>query len=131
MARIPSSVTTLPNGQRRTSQQRGPVPILQQSGDRATNDIQRQVQDTSGPIKALPFSDGNLIKDVNFLFGVQVQLEHRLGRPYQGFIAMNLRSAGAVPTTTLRRPLAGDGDLAKHHITLVSDCDGVWDVWVY
>lgn len=128
MPRIPTTVTPRGDGTNIQSQARGPSIPEQKTGNRQIDDLQRQQREGSAPIRSLPFADGNLIADQQFTAGVAKRIEHKLGRPYRGFIQMNLRGA---TVSALFRPLTSDGDLAKFHITLTASATALFDVWVY
>lgn len=126
MPRLPTTVSTQPNGAIALSQLRGTPAVFQQTDDRQVNDAQRQQQEAVQPIKSLPFGNGNLIKDVTILVGQNTVVNHGLGRPYQGFMILNPRegSAGGVISVPTQLP-ALHIQLANSGVRTVSD------VWVY
>jgi hypothetical protein len=77
-------------------------------------------------IKALPFGDGNLITGVSFVAGQGVQVQHRLGRPWRGYLPMNVAGGNAAFSRSVPNA-ATDGAF----ITITSSANCTADVWVY
>lgn len=129
-ARIPTTVVTLPNGVIRRSSAAVPLQGAVQTGDRALDEVQTRMRAENAPAGGLPFGNGNMIKGVAFVATVPKVIQHGLGKPYAGYLVMNIISTAAdvLPRRVTPDP---DGALAKFQITLTAAVTCTADVWVY
>jgi hypothetical protein len=92
-------------------------------------DHQQAVDDATTPARSVPFFGGILHKNIAFSAGVDLVLEHRLNRPYQGFFPLRVRAgtpAGAYPVEITQASSLND-----KQITLRTSQFAIADVWVY
>lgn len=113
----------------RVTQVTGPTPLARiQTGDRLQQDAQRQTEAGTQSARALPFGDGNLIANVAMGGGVNVDISHRLGRPYQGWIVVRLQATIA---TTIIEPSTLDPSLKDRLIRLKASSTCTVDLWIF
>lgn len=91
MPRIPSRISGST-----VTQTLGTTPIGRVvTGDYHAQAAQRAAEAGTAPSRALPFGDGNLIADIPLLAGTAKDIDHRLGRKYQGWIIVRLQTTAA------------------------------------
>lgn len=127
MARIPN-IFNLSLARNKVSQINGPSQLVQQTKDRQINDLQRAGQQAVAQVKALPFADGNMFTNITLAAMATTTFNHNLGRAYTGFIIC--RTRGTLPVSIVEIPQSQPA-LAASFISLKSNTDCVFDVWVY
>ncbi len=128
--RVPTIVSTLPNGTVKRARANVAARGRVFTGDQNADEMQRRLRAEAAPAGSLPFGNGNLIAGQNFSTGVQLIVNHGLGRPFQGFFLVNPRGyASGVPAATF----FGETPLTLSSIRIVLYGLGVFtaDVWVY
>lgn len=111
-----------------SSVRKGAVLPIEQTTDRATNQLQKNVSKALNGIKSLPFGDGNLIVGQTFTNGATAVVKHGLGVACAGFLIMNPRAL------TAGVPLATNTTAAANLVTTLSLlAAGTFtaDVWCY
>lgn len=98
---------------------------VEKFGERAIDQLQRNMLEALRPLLACPIVGGNLFTDVPFTNGVPKQLPHMLERSYAGFIV----TRSFVPVAIVEA--SQEDGLAGRFITLQSDVDATVDVYVF
>jgi hypothetical protein len=101
----------------------GALPKLDQvkTNDETLERLQRALQDWTERARACPFLAGELIKGVDFVAGVDRQINHHLGRTPMGWTILDLHMAAMVYRVAW-------SDLI---LVLNSSADLTADVWVF
>jgi hypothetical protein len=95
---------------------------------RALQSMQDAIARAIAIVRAIPFASGNMIQGVQFSVGTMIALPHGLGRPWRGYMVVNVSGAGY---GTFRQIPQARADLETNAIGLVSSATCVADVWVW
>lgn len=112
--------------------------------DHQVSQITENIRRAVGPIKALPFGDGNMLRDVQLVSASNNVLKHALGRPYRGYSVYRVRNIAVLANvlniqetanpgaqTSGRAGAIGASPLDSQQITLQASQNCTADIWVY